>query len=74
MHDVLSVMDAVGSRRAVLVGYSEGGPMALLMAATHPERVASLVLYATYAKRIWSRGLPVGADPGGSGRPTPTSW
>lgn len=58
MHDVLAVMDAVGSRRAVLVGYSEGGPMAILCAAAHPERVAGLVLYGTYAKRIWSEDYP----------------
>jgi pimeloyl-ACP methyl ester carboxylesterase len=63
MHDVLSVMDAVGSRRAVLFGYSEGGPMALLMAATHPERVASLVLYSTYAKRLWSEDYPWAQTP-----------
>lgn len=58
MHDVLSVMDAVGSERAVLVGYSEGGPMAILCAAAHPERVAGLVLYGTYAKRMWSEDYP----------------
>ena len=40
MHDVLAVMDAAGSRRAVVVGYSEGGPMAILLAAMHPSRVA----------------------------------
>jgi DNA-binding winged helix-turn-helix (wHTH) protein/dienelactone hydrolase len=58
MHDVLAVMDAVGSRRAVLCGYSEGGPMAILMAATHPERVSSLVLYGSYAKRTRGDGYP----------------
>src|SRR4029450_6780468 len=42
MHDVLAVMDAAGSRRAVLCGYSEGGPMAVLMAALHPERGGAL--------------------------------
>ena len=63
MHDVLAVMDAVGSRRAVLFGYSEGGPMALLMAATHPERVAALVLYAVYAKRLWSEDYPWAQTP-----------
>jgi pimeloyl-ACP methyl ester carboxylesterase/DNA-binding winged helix-turn-helix (wHTH) protein len=60
MHDVLAVMDAVGSRRAVLCGYSEGGPMAILMAATHPERVSSLVLYGSYAKRTRGTGYPWG--------------
>jgi pimeloyl-ACP methyl ester carboxylesterase len=58
MHDVLAVMDAVGSRRAMLCGYSEGGPMAILMAATHPERVSSLVLYGSYAKRTRGEGYP----------------
>ena len=58
MHDVLAVMDAVGSERAVLCGYSEGGPMAVMMAATHPERVAALVLYGTYAKRTWAEDYP----------------
>ena len=45
MDDVLAVMDAAGSERAVLLGTSEGGPMAALFAATHPERCESLVLY-----------------------------
>jgi pimeloyl-ACP methyl ester carboxylesterase len=58
MHDVLAVMDAVGSERAVVCGYSEGGPMAVLLAATHPERVASLVLYGSYARRTWAEDYP----------------
>jgi pimeloyl-ACP methyl ester carboxylesterase/DNA-binding winged helix-turn-helix (wHTH) protein len=58
MHDVLAVMDAAGSRRAVLFGYSEGGPMACLMAAIHPERVEALILYGSYAKRERSDGYP----------------
>ena len=52
MDDVRAVMDAVGSERAALFGYSEGGPLAILFAATHPERVRALSLYGTYAKRI----------------------
>jgi pimeloyl-ACP methyl ester carboxylesterase len=51
MDDVRAVMDAVGSKRAALFGYSEGGPMCILFAATYPERTLSLVLYGTYAKR-----------------------
>ena len=58
MHDVLAVMEAVGSERAVLVGYSEGVPMALLMAALHPERVRGLVLYAGYARRTRAPDYP----------------
>jgi len=37
MDDVRAVMDAVGSRRAALLGVSEGGPMSLLFAATYPS-------------------------------------
>jgi len=41
--DVRTVMDAAGSRRAAVIGVSEGGPMSVLFAATHPSilRVAS---------------------------------
>ena len=66
MHDVLSVMDAAGCRRAVLFGYSEGGPMAILMAAMHPERVEALVLYGTLRPAAAHRRLPVGADARGA--------
>jgi pimeloyl-ACP methyl ester carboxylesterase len=41
MDDVLAVMDAVGSERAVLLGTSEGGPMAALFAATRTAASAS---------------------------------
>jgi len=51
MDDVRAVMDATGSERAALFGYSEGGPMCVLFAATYPERTRALVLYGTYAKR-----------------------
>jgi class 3 adenylate cyclase len=51
LDDVRAVMDAVGSKRAALFGYSEGGPMSILFAATYPDRTSSLVLYGTYAKR-----------------------
>ncbi|HJP64834.1 MAG TPA: adenylate/guanylate cyclase domain-containing protein, partial [Actinomycetota bacterium] len=49
MDDIRAVMDAVGSERAALFGYSEGGPMSILFAATYPERTHALVLYGTYA-------------------------
>ncbi|MFZ1094186.1 MAG: alpha/beta fold hydrolase [Xanthobacteraceae bacterium] len=49
MDDVRAVMDAAGSGRAALVGASEGGPMAILFAATYPQRVRALILYGSYA-------------------------
>jgi len=50
VEDLRAVMDAAGSERAALMGISEGGPVALLFAATHPERVSALVLYGTTPK------------------------
>src|SRR5271156_7071584 len=47
--DVRAVMDAAGSEKATIYGWSEGGPMSLLFAATYPERANALVLYGTYA-------------------------
>ena len=44
MDDVGAVMDAEGIERAALLGESEGGPLAMLFAAAHPERVSHLVL------------------------------
>jgi pimeloyl-ACP methyl ester carboxylesterase len=44
MDDVRAVMDAVGSDRAAIMGESEGGQLAVLFAATHPERAQALIL------------------------------
>jgi pimeloyl-ACP methyl ester carboxylesterase len=63
MHDVLAVMDTVGSRRAVLFGYSEGGPLSVLFAAAHPERVESLVIYGSYARRLRAPDYPWAQTP-----------
>ena len=49
MDDVLAVLDAVGSSSTAFLGLSQAGPMAILFAASHPERTRALVLYATYA-------------------------
>jgi pimeloyl-ACP methyl ester carboxylesterase/class 3 adenylate cyclase len=49
--DVRAVMDAIGSQRAALFGYSEGGSMCALFAATHPNRVQALIMMGTYARR-----------------------
>jgi class 3 adenylate cyclase/pimeloyl-ACP methyl ester carboxylesterase len=44
MDDIRAVMDAVGSESAALMGESEGGPLAMLFAAAHPERTRALIL------------------------------
>ncbi|MGB9347627.1 MAG: adenylate/guanylate cyclase domain-containing protein [Ilumatobacteraceae bacterium] len=48
MSDIGIVLDAVDSERAVLFSYSEGGPLACLFAATHTDRVQSLILDGTF--------------------------
>jgi len=49
MDDLRAVMDAASSRRAAIMGVSEGGPMTVLFAATYPERIAAAILYGTAA-------------------------
>ncbi|HST23487.1 MAG TPA: alpha/beta fold hydrolase [Blastocatellia bacterium] len=58
MDDVRAVMNAVGSKRAVLVGVSEGGPLCSMFAATYPEKTSALVMIGTYAKRIRDLDYP----------------
>lgn len=58
--DVLAVMDAAGSERAVLVGSSEGGQLALMVAASHPERATALVLHSSYARVARADDYPAG--------------
>jgi class 3 adenylate cyclase len=54
MDDVLAVMDAAGSERAAVAGLAEGGTMATMFAATRPDRVTALVLYAAFARTTWA--------------------
>ena len=62
--DILAVMDAAGLDRPSVVGASEGGLMAQLFAAQHPERVDRLVLLNTHPGR--SGMIAVHRDPDGS--------
>ena len=63
MDDVRAVLDAVGSEQAAVFGFSEGGLMSVLFAATYPERTTALVLYGVFAKRIWSPDYPWAPKP-----------
>ena len=58
MQDVVAVLDAAGSSRAALLGHSEGGNLAVLYAATHPERTLALVTMGIFASRIRSDDYP----------------
>lgn len=50
MDDIRAVMDAAGSRQAAVLGVSEGGSLAALFAATHPQRCRALILHGAFAK------------------------
>ena len=63
MDDLRAVLDAVGSRHVVLVGFSEGGPMSALFAATYPERTTALVMFGSYARRTSAPGYPWAVSP-----------
>jgi len=62
--DVITVMDAARVERATLVGIGAGGPMTMLVAASHPDRVNALVLFNTAARYLrapdYPHGLPQG--------------
>ena len=62
MDDLRAVLDAAGSERAALFGYSEGGALTMLFAATYPERVRALLLYATFARGTEAPDYPEGAS------------
>ncbi len=62
-NDLLAVMDAVGSQKAALFGFSEGGNLSAYFAATYPDRTTALVLFGTFAKRIWSPDYPWAPTP-----------
>jgi class 3 adenylate cyclase len=60
MDDVRAVMDAVGSERAVLMGVSEGAPLSMLFAASHPERTAALIFCGGEVKEVTTDDWPWG--------------
>ncbi len=61
--DVLAVLETAGSERAAVMGHSEGGNLAVLYAATYPERVDALVTTGIFAKRRWSPDYPWAETP-----------
>jgi pimeloyl-ACP methyl ester carboxylesterase/DNA-binding CsgD family transcriptional regulator len=64
MEDARAVMDAVGVERAHVLATSEGGPLALLLAVTYPDRVQSLVLFGSQACFHRAPDYPWGRDEG----------
>jgi class 3 adenylate cyclase len=79
MADLDAVMRAAGTERPALLGISEGGPMCVLFAASHPERVRSLILYGSHAVAALpddteSFHARLAADPEGFSREIEARW
>jgi class 3 adenylate cyclase/pimeloyl-ACP methyl ester carboxylesterase len=60
--DITAVMDAVGLRSGVIFGHSRSASMAMLFAATHPERTKALILYSPVAKSSTTPDFPHGMN------------
>jgi class 3 adenylate cyclase/alpha-beta hydrolase superfamily lysophospholipase len=59
--DVRAVLDATGSRRSALLAMAaDAGPIAMLFAAMHPERVTDLILINTSARTLKDDDYPIG--------------
>lgn len=63
--DVTAVLDAVGSERAAILASLDAGPIAMMFAAMHPERVSSLILLNASARPSFSEDYPIGMSPEG---------
>ncbi|TML93623.1 MAG: adenylate/guanylate cyclase domain-containing protein [Actinobacteria bacterium] len=62
MEDLHAVMEAVGSERAAIFGYSDGGAMSILFAATYPRQTSALVLCMTTPSAVGDIDFPCGDD------------
>jgi class 3 adenylate cyclase len=60
MDDARIVLDAAGSEKAALIGDAEGGPMAMMFAATYPPRIRALALVNTFARMLRAADYPIG--------------
>jgi pimeloyl-ACP methyl ester carboxylesterase len=63
MDDITAVLQTVGSEHAAIFGVSQGGPAAMLYAATYPARTTGLILYGSYASAYADDGYPWGRSP-----------
>jgi class 3 adenylate cyclase/pimeloyl-ACP methyl ester carboxylesterase len=61
--DLLAVVDTVGAERPALLGFNESGTVSALAAASHPERVSSLILCGAFATTTWHEDYPWGQRP-----------
>jgi pimeloyl-ACP methyl ester carboxylesterase len=64
--EATAVLDTVGSTRTILLGSVQGGPTAIMLAATRPERTQALILALTAARFLRADDYPWGQDPEGA--------
>jgi pimeloyl-ACP methyl ester carboxylesterase/DNA-binding CsgD family transcriptional regulator len=64
MDDIRAVMDGVASKRAAILGVSEGGTLGMTFAHAHPERAQALILYGSWARRMAGPDYPWGPNEG----------
>jgi len=62
LSDALCVLNAAASNQTFVMGTSEGGAAAVLLASTYPERVQGLILYSSTPKLVQTSGEPEWAD------------
>src|SRR4051812_37321524 len=48
--DIFALLEAVGSERPALMGYTTSGPLFIRIAARYPERIRALILYSSFAR------------------------
>jgi pimeloyl-ACP methyl ester carboxylesterase/DNA-binding winged helix-turn-helix (wHTH) protein len=58
--DLRAVMQAAESKKAVIFGVSEGGPLSTVFAATYPEKTLALIMFGSYARRLRGADYPWG--------------
>lgn len=63
LDDVRAVLDAHGSANAILIGDTEGGAIACVLAATYPEQFPTLILVNSTARMARAEDYPIGAPP-----------
>ena len=63
VEDAAAVLDAAGVRRVALLAWSQGGPVAMALAARYPQRVSCLILNGTYARFVAAHDYPWGQPP-----------
>jgi len=61
--DLLAVLDATNTERSIILASGDGGMVASLLAATHPDRIAGLVWFTAQARSVETPGWPYGRRP-----------